>query len=439
MKELLNYLNKLLCEGDILIVGVSGGADSMFLLEMLMKVKKSKNITIVVAHVNHKLRVESEEEALFVESFSKENNLIYEYMEIKEYNHDNLENEARIKRYDFFDSLVNKYQAKYLMTAHHGDDLIETVLMRLVRGSNIRGYSGFKKEVQMNNYKIIRPLITFKKTDILEYMMQNKLKYYDDVSNESMKYTRNRYRKKILPILKEENTNVHLKFLKFSKELSEASEFITKYLNKLSPYIKDKYGLKISELKKLDDFLVRKVIENELEGIYNNDLFLINDKHVKEINDLISKSENKMINLPKGYVAVKDYDHLYFEKDLEKEEFNFVLDKEVVGSFGTIRVVQDSDDTSNNVIRLNSRDIKLPIIIRNKVEGDRIQVKNLGGTKKVKDIFRDEKVNLVKRRHFPIVTDSENKILWLPGVKKSNFDIERYGIYDIILLYEEEE
>lgn len=439
MKELLNYLNKLLCEGDILIVGVSGGADSMFLLEMLMKVKKSKNITIVVAHVNHKLRVESEEEALFVESFSKENNLIYEYMEIKEYNHDNLENEARIKRYDFFDSLVNKHQAKYLMTAHHGDDLIETVLMRLVRGSNIRGYSGFKKEVQMNNYKIIRPLITFKKTDILEYMMQNKLKYYDDVSNESMKYTRNRYRKKILPILKEENTNVHLKFLKFSKELSEASEFIAKYLNKLSPYIKDKYGLKISELKKLDDFLVRKVIENELEGIYNNDLFLINDKHVKEINDLISKPENKMINLPKGYVAVKDYDHLYFEKDLEKEEFNFVLDKEVVGSFGTIRVVQDSDDTSNNVIRLNSRDIKLPIIIRNKVEGDRIQVKNLGGTKKVKDIFRDEKVNLVKRRHFPIVTDSENKILWLPGVKKSNFDIERYGIYDIILLYEEEE
>jgi len=439
MGEILAYLNNLIKNDDVIVVGVSGGPDSMFLLDMLLKVKKDKHFVIIVAHVNHKLRIESDEEALFVENVAKDNKLIYEYMEIKEYNHDNLENDARVKRYDFFQDLVKKYEAKFLMTAHHGDDLVETVLMRLVRGSNIKGYSGFKREKQMSNYLLVRPLIKIKKVDILEYMGQNKLKFYKDASNDSMKYTRNRFRKKVLPILHEEQENVHLKFLKYSEELEEASNFIFKYLEKLKPYIKDKVGLKIDELKKLDDFLVKKVIEYELEEIYNNDLFLINDKHTKDIKELIYKKENKMISLPKGFVAIKDYNHLYFVNSNEKEEFNYVLDKEVVGSFGTIRKISESSDTSNYVIRLNSKDIMLPIIVRNKQDGDRIEVKNLGGSKKVKDIFRDEKISLTKRRHFPVVLDSKNEILWLPGVKKSKFDVERYGNYDIILLYEEED
>ena len=211
MGEILAYLNNLIKNDDVIVVGVSGGPDSMFLLDMLLKVKKDKHFVIIVAHVNHKLRIESDEEALFVENVAKDNKLIYEYMEIKEYNHDNLENDARVKRYDFFQDLVKKYEAKFLMTAHHGDDLVETVLMRLVRGSNIKGYSGFKREKQMSNYLLVRPLIKIKKVDILEYMGQNKLKFYKDASNDSMKYTRNRFRKKVLPILHEEQENVHLK------------------------------------------------------------------------------------------------------------------------------------------------------------------------------------------------------------------------------------
>ena len=105
---------------------------------------------------------------------------------------------------------------------------------------------------------------------------------------------------------------------------------------------------------------------------------------------------------------------------------------------GIIKKISSSEIKNNYVLRLNSKDIKLPIIVRSRHNGDKIEVKNLGGTKKVKDILIDEKVKMSQRNNFPIVTDSNDVVLWLPGVKKSKFDVERDGIYDIILSYEEE-
>lgn len=220
MKRVLLYLNSVLQEQDTIIVAVSGGPDSMCLLHLLCELKSRLNLTLVVAHVNHKLRESSELEATFVKEVSQENNLIYEYMEILEYNNDNLENDARTKRYQFFHELARKYHAKYIMTAHHGDDLMETILMRLTRGSSLKGYSGFQKESVYEDYTIIRPLITETKKDIEMYMDEHHFFYYLDESNKSELYTRNRFRMHVLPFLKKEDANVHRKFLKFSEELN---------------------------------------------------------------------------------------------------------------------------------------------------------------------------------------------------------------------------
>ena len=435
MDNVINYLKSLLKNGDTVVVATSGGPDSMLLVHLLCMVKKVIDIKIVVAHVNHKLRLESEEESAFVKDFAFQNGLIFEYNEIKEYNHDNLENEARQKRYEFFGKLVDKYQAKYLMTAHHGDDLMETILMRLVRGSSLKGYSGFKKE----SGNIIRPLIELTKKDILEYMDKNKFKYYVDASNFSSKYTRNRYRSVVLPFLKNESEDVHLKFLKFSKELESVEAFLNDYIVKFIDGIKNKNGLNIKDLLKQNEFLIKKVIEYELSLIYDDDLFLIGDKHTDLVMRLVkSKKSNMSVNLPNGYVAIKDYNYFRIVHNKKSDGFKYVLDSVVKLPNGIIKKVKDNDSNSNYVIRLNSKDIKMPIIIRNRENGDRIEIKNLGGVKKVKDIFIDEKMPMAKREVFPVVTDSNNVILWLPGVKKSKFDVERNGIYDIILSYEEE-
>jgi tRNA(Ile)-lysidine synthetase-like protein len=435
MKDIIIYLEKLLSNNQVVVVATSGGPDSMCLLNLLCKF----DVKIVVAHVNHKLRSESEEEAEFVKSFALDKGLIYEYMEIKEYNHDNLENEARVKRYAFFNELICKYNANYLMTAHHADDLMETILMRIVRGSSLKGYSGFKKEIDMNNFKLVRPLITLTKSEILEYMDNNHLKYFIDKSNYSRDYTRNRYRLDCLPFLKSEDKNVHLKFLKFSEELDKANSFINSFVLKIIDDLKLNDGLSISKLKELDSFLLQRVIEYELSLWYPNDLFLISGKHTDLIINLVkSDKSNLRVNLPNKIVAVKEYDVLKFINGKVSNEFYYELNDTIYVPNGIIKKINNSDSKSNYVIRLNSKDIELPLIVRSRRDGDKMEVKNLKGSKKVKDILIDSKVPILKRNDIPIVTDSKNRILWVTGVKKSKFDVESNGIYDIILLYEEE-
>ena len=440
MKRVLLYLNSLLKENDTIIVATSGGPDSMCLLHLMCELKSKLNLKIIVAHVNHKLRAESEEEALFVKEVSDKYYLIYEYMEILEYNDDNLENDARTKRYEFFNKLVKKYHANYLMTAHHGDDLMETILMRLTRGSSLKGYSGFKKEFAYEDYTIVRPLITETKKDIQNYMDEHGYKYYIDQSNFSENYTRNRYRMKVLPFLKNEDPLVHRKFLKFSEELTDVNNFLEKYIENLINEISDEEGIKVTELRKLDKFLLKKVIEYTLTKIYIDDLFLINDKHTNLIIGMIrSDKSNNQVNLPNNYRAVKSYNNYKIVKENKENEYEYILeDKIILPNNKIIKKVEKKEGKSNYILRLNSKDIELPIKVRSRQNGDRMSVKNLKGTKKVKDIYIDEKIPVEKRREIPIVTDSNDTILWLPGVKKSKFDVESNGIYDIILSYEEE-
>ena len=189
---------------DIIVIGCSTGPDSMALVDMLLKVREKYDLSLIIAHVNHNLRKQSYEEAEYMQKYCEDNNIAFETMTIEEYGDDNFHNEAHNIRYNYFENIVKKYGANYLMTAHHGDDLIETVLMRIVRGSNLKGYSGFKSVVEKDGYKIVRPLIYFTKDELKKYDEENKVKYYIDDSNEKDKYTRNRYRKYVLPFLKDD-------------------------------------------------------------------------------------------------------------------------------------------------------------------------------------------------------------------------------------------
>ena len=204
--------NFLFHKNDIIVIGCSAGPDSMALVDMLLKIRDKYSLSLIIAHVNHNVREQSIIEANYMKKYCEDNNLVFETMTILEYGDDNFENEARNIRYNFFENVVLKYGANYLMTAHHGDDLIETIMMRMVRGSNLRGYSGFKKIVDMDNYKIVRPLISYTKKELEEYNDLNGVKYFIDATNSSDKYTRNRYRKYLLPFLKSEDINVHHKF-----------------------------------------------------------------------------------------------------------------------------------------------------------------------------------------------------------------------------------
>ena len=182
--------------------------------------------------------------------------------------------------------------------------------MRLVRGSTLRGYAGFKREVDKGSYLLVRPLISVSKQELLDYDEKMGIPYVIDNSNHKDKYTRNRYRMKMLPFLKKEDPDVHHKFLKFSEELISVNNFLEKYIQELIENISDVNGIKIDELKKLDKFLLKKVVEYTLTKIYIDDLFLINDKHTFLIIGLIrSDKSNNRLDLPNNYQAIKSYNY----------------------------------------------------------------------------------------------------------------------------------
>ena len=436
MDESINFIRETIPKNSCLVVGVSGGPDSMCLLNLLLEIKEEMRYNIVVAHINHNLRDESDEEYEFVKKFSNDHNLLFEGIKLGDYDTNSIENEARTKRYNFYEEILKKYKSKYLLLAHHGDDLVETILMRLTRGSTIDGYSGFNKISLRDKYSIIRPLVFYTKDEILEYLEEKHIEYRIDKSNFDKKYTRNRYRLDILPALKKENKNIHKKYLTFSEELEESNNFIDKYVSsRYIDIVKDNI-IDLNLLLKEDRYIVKRVINKYLFNNYKSNINLIESKHVQSILDLIdSNKPNTFITLPNNVMLEKSYDKLYIKDTDKLDNYKIAIKDKVVTNEFIIEKLEETDLTSNFVCHLNSEDISLPLYVRNRKDGDYIEILNLNGKKKIKDLFIDEKLSKNLRDNYPLVVDSNDNILWVPGLKKSKYDSLKKGKYDIILRY----
>ena len=419
---------------NAIVVGVSAGPDSMCLLHLL----KTKTDNIVVCHINHNVRKQSKKEEEYLKKYCSNNNLIFESMTIDFYKESNFENEARKKRYAFYEKTLKKYNSHQLFLAHHGDDLIETILMKIIRGSNIEGYSGIKRISNVNDYQIIRPLLPYTKNDIINYNKKNNIKYFTDSSNKDIHYTRNRYRKKILPLLKKEDKNVHLKFLKYSNVLDEYDKYIKSLIKKNVNNIYKGNTIYLEELTKLDSFLKKNTLYYIMNNIYNNKSNIISDNLIDSILNIVSNPKpNQILNIPKNKILVKEYNKIYIRDNIKNSD-NYKLefkDNLILNNLSFIKEDKEELD-NNNICRLNSKDIKLPVYFRNRKDGDFIILKGSNNKKKIKDIFIEKKIPLRERNNYPLLVDSNDNILWIPNIKKSNFCIkksENNQNYDIII------
>lgn len=432
MESVLNFLDSLDLKNKTLVVACSGGSDSMFLLDLLHK----ESYKVVCAHVNHKVRKESDDEYIFVSNYCKENDIPFEGTSLTEYTSGNFENFARNFRYTFFESVLKKYKTDILFTAHHGDDLIETIMMRLVRGSSLKGYKGFSRVTRRNDYTIIRPLIYLTKDDIQSMMDENNIKYVVDASNFTDDYTRNRFRHYLLPILKEEDKFVHKRFIQFSEELDSVYNFLNRVTLDCIREIYVDNSLDINKFNNIDSYLKRSVLVRILSELYPDNLYLVDNNHINEIMKIInSDKKNIKLQLPNNILVKKEYDKIIFNASSEEEvSYDYPLtDGLEVGEY--IFKFHETDNKSNYVIRLNSKDVCLPLRVRTRLPSDKMRIKNLNGSKKINDIFIDNKVVMSKRESWPVVVDANNQILWLPGLKKSDFDIPNGSCYDIIVEY----
>ena len=426
-------------EEENIVVGCSAGPDSMALLHYLIHNTKNK---IICCHINHNVRKESKEEEKYLKNYCQKQNVPFEVYKIEKYGENNFENEARIKRYNFYEQTLKKYNSHYLFLAHHGDDLIETIIMKINRGSNLEGYAGIKEISKQKDYTIIRPFLSYTKEDLLDYDEKNNVEYFIDKTNLDTTYTRNRIRANILPVLKNENKDIHKQFLKYSKVLLEYNTYIEEVIKEKENSIYKDNILDLNLFKKEKTFIQKNVLYHILNNTYQNIPNIITDNHINNILKIInSPTPNLSVDLPKNKQARKTYDKLIIKEKEKNPLLNYKVPLQEENIFGSILIkkINKTSENGNDICRLNTKNITLPLYFRNKLPGDKISLYNSPGTKKVSDIFIDKKVPKEKRETYPILVDAKDKIIWIPNLKKSKFNSNSEEFYDIILKYCEKE
>ena len=429
-----HILDDIIFDNNPVVVGVSSGPDSMCLLNLLEQITNK----LVVCHINHNVRKESTTEEEYLKDYCQKHNLIFESMKITEYKETNFENEARKKRYNFYEEILSKYHSTKLFLAHHGDDQIETILMKIVRGSNLEGYAGIKEISKVKNYQIIRPLLKVTKEDIINYNKSHNITYFIDSSNTNTDYTRNRYRQKILPLLKEEDKDVHKKFLKYSNTLLEYDNYIKSLVKKNITSI---YKDNIDELLKLDSFLIKNTLYYILNDIYSNESNIVTEKHINSIIQLINNNKpNLNINLPNNKIIVKEYNKLLIKENTSKKSnYKIELTNNLIIDNLEFNIIDNTENDSNYICRIDKSTIALPLYFRNRIDGDYIILKGSNNKKKIKEIMIENKLPISQRITYPILIDSNNNIIWIPGIKKSKFCSKKNEKYDIIIECKERE
>ena len=191
-------------------------------------------------------------------------------------------------------------------------------------------------------------------------------------------------------------------------------------------------------LLKEDKVVIESILSKYLYKFYKDNIYMITDKNMSTLyNCVISNKANVVIDIPGNFKFVKSYNNAYIIKNDEKENYKYEIKSSVyINGYGVIKRVDESNKTDNFVTYLDSSKIKLPLYVRNRKTGDKMVIKNMDVAKRIKNIFIDSKIPINKRDNYPIVVDSNDEIIWLPGLKKSKFDSKNTGKYDIILLCE---
>ena len=421
-REILKVNKKynLIENNDIIVVGFSGGPDSVFLVEMLKKLQHFFNFKIYLVHINHLLRGEdADSDENFSFEYAKKNNLeiFIKRIPIKEIAKEigkTLEEVGREERYKFFSEIYEKVGATKIATAHNKDDQIETFLFRLIRGTSLQGLEGIK----IKNNNVIRPISEIYKKDILEYLNKNEIQYKIDKTNFENEFTRNSIRLDLIPFI-EERYNIKFKDKIFSliEEIRENNQ--NNSLN-LSDYTDSENRIILEKTKFLSNFDKK----NLLSLFLNKKNIEVNRNKIDEISSLIKSNGTKKIDLDKSYRIVKDYTYLYIEDKKENCVINNnviqvkIPSEQIFDNFKiTVSTVENLDIPKKKNQYLLDAIYNDIIEVRYRKEGDRIFLGEKH-SKKIKEIFIDQKIPKDIRDRLPIFLYN-NTIFWIYNVKKA--------------------
>ncbi len=375
------------------ILAVSGGVDSMVLLDYLAK----NNYQLVVVHFNHQKRADAHLDHALVESTAQLHKIPYHYIKLS-IKTGNFQESARTLRLTHLEKIAEKYQTPYIVTAHHADDLAETILMKLIRGSNLLGYAAMQEKTVLGAFVYLKPLLKYAKHQLLDYAKAHQIAYLEDVSNLEDTYFRNRIRHHIMPILKDEN-EILAHFSSFSEQAFLASDYIR---NQTKSFLKPDLSFSLSLFKDLHDALKMDVISFILESV---DAVRSHEKIKTILKQLLSPKPNVAIKLSKDFSLIKAYDSVVLITP------NKETDTDVAAS---LMISHKKDSAPNNWVELCYNELDFPIVLRGRLPGDLLSFPY--GRKKLKSYLIEKKIPMTQRKKLLIAVDKKNTILWIPGL-----------------------
>ena len=421
-EKFLHNINKhnLCTKSDVILLGVSGGRDSVCMLHMFRKL----NFRIAIAHCNFKLRGnEANQDELFVKDLAQKYNIPihtirFDTSDYAQSNGISIQMAARELRYNWFNRLQKEHKYNYTAIAHNKDDVIETFFINLTRGSGIKGFSGIKTKV--NN--IIRPLLFVSRNEITTFLNENNYNYRDDSSNSSVKYSRNLIRHEVIPLFEKINPGFRNTMLENIERLNQTeqiyNETVQKALGKIKVTKDNRLYINISDLKSLHP------IETYMHELLSPFKF-----SATQINDIVcsldSTSGKKFLS--DTHRLIKDRTELVLEENISLAGLKYNIDFTDKTIETPLRIKTEKFEktkqfalsTDKNIGLFDFDKLKFPLVLRRWNHGDSFIPLGMSGIKKLSDFFIDQKFSLIKKENIWIL-ESDNKIVWIVGVRIDN-------------------
>ena len=438
--KVLKYIkeNNMIQTGEHIIIGVSGGADSMCLLNVLMELKDELMIKLTVVHVHHGIRGrEADEDMEYVEKFCGRNHIEffgyrYDIPAIASEKGKSTEEAGREARYYTFNMVKDDVNADKIAVAHNAGDNIETIMLNICRGTGISGMAG----IQPYRGNIIRPVMCLDREEIEAYLQEKNIKYRIDSTNLENDYTRNKIRNIVIPYLKEninDRADKHIEAL--GRLIRETDDYMEKQgelaLSQVTVnYDRDKqeYSINVYRLKTYHVAVMRTVIRKAMENV-SGKLKDITMKHVDMVMETAFSETGKKVNLPYNMEAVKYPEELIIRKCRirEKNSGKKVIINKIPGEYviGNKKIIIDKDLRENVIFEektytkwLGYDILKDNFEIRTRQEGDYIVINSQGGRKKLKDYFIDKKIPHDQRDDILLLAVGHH-IAWVVGYRIS--------------------
>ncbi len=433
---------KLVNRNERLLLGVSGGPDSLTMLDLFNRIKEEFNLKLFVFHLNHMFRDEAEDDARYVEDICSTLGI---RSFIETYNVPVLisesglspEEAAREIRLKKLQERASSLDLNKVVLAHNKNDLVETILLNMIRGTGLKGLAGITPRTNFENVEIIHPLLSLNRYEIESYCEERGLEPRIDHTNQETIYTRNKIRHKIIPYIEEEiNPGFKDVMVRMAEVIREEENFLDKIAeeeleNLVLTAGQDNITLALTKLEGLPRVIRTRVLQKVIYDLKEKsyDLYY---KHFQILEDLIKNSTTgKKLDLPGGITVIRVYDKLLIKRggySTEIKDYSLYLD--VPGQIELpvgeqvleTEVVPKNKGWSN---RAGEQDIcfcdfdlvKLPLVVRNRRPGDRFNPLGMSGSKKIKDFFIDEKLPRISREQIPLVISECGRIIWVAGLR----------------------